>query len=112
MKSDLVGMEKSIAAKDNMSVVKITKGIKKYKKYLKSYHLEKIWTTLGLQKPFNFEFKQFADYKENFTENFDVNKNVLTKLQKTTEIELFMLTLLVIYLIHIKKYEYVHYIIF
>lgn len=93
-------------SKDSKQINKIFKSIRKFKRHLKSHHFLKIWECLCPDKNFSF-LKEFPDFKADFAESFDINKNFAAKLAKINEVDLYLQSLYLIYLVQLKKLEQV-----
>ena len=105
-------MEKSLANKDVRQIVKILKSARKYKKHLKAHHFAKLWDSLYAPiAPFVLSFKEFKDFNGDFNENLDLNKNTAQRLLKIPEIEIYLLTILSIFLVQQRSLENVNIII-
>jgi len=83
----LIYLEKALSQKDTRMILKITKGIRRYKKQIKSHHLKKIWEVFYPQRA-SIKFESYADYKGDYAENLELNKNQLNKLAKWPEIDI------------------------
>lgn len=106
LKYELVLLEKAFSSKDSRQIIKITKSMRKYKKHLKAHHFAKIFEAFYPEK--KIDFQSFADYNEAFVENLDIAKNYIAKLAKMPELELFLNTLFLIYLVQTKKLQQVN----
>ena len=94
-----------IFSKDTRQILKITKGVRRFKKHLKSHHFVKIWECFYGNTQNSYNFKSFADFDSSFNENIEIPKNIVNKLMENIEIDIYLKTLLAIYLFYIKKYE-------
>ena len=88
--------------KDIYQINKIIRGIRGYKKRLNSGHLKTIWDTFYDNHSFNFT--GFSDYKEN-TELFEINKSQVSRLLKSSEVEFFINTLLLIHMVKVRDLQ-------
>lgn len=97
-------MEKNTTSKDSKQILKIFKSIRKFKRHLKSHHFLKIWECICPEKNFDF-LKGYPDFKADFPENFEITKNLANRLAKINEIDLYLQSLYLIYLVQIKKLD-------
>lgn len=105
-KYELLILEKSLTNKDVRQIVKILKGARKYKKHLKAHHFAKLWDSFYAPiLPFSLSFKEFKDFNPEFNESLDLNKNTAQRLLKVPEIEIYLLTVLSIYLVQQRSLE-------
>jgi len=54
-------------------VLKVTKGMRRFKKYLKAHHFAKIWTVVFPTET-DIKFESFPDFDAAFEESFDLTK--------------------------------------
>jgi len=106
LKFEILLLEKTLNNKDARQIIKIFKSIRKFKKHLKSHHFIRILETFYPEKNFTF-LKEMPDFKVDFGEPFDVVKSFSIKLIKINEIDLYLQSLFLIYLVHMKKLDLV-----
>ena len=107
LKFEILLLEKTFNNKDSRQIIKIFKSIRKFKKHLKSHHFIRILECFYPEKNFTF-LKEFPDFKVDFAENFDVAKSIALKLVKINEIDLYIQSLFLIYLVQMKKLDIVN----
>ncbi|EGR32823.1 PCI domain protein [Ichthyophthirius multifiliis] len=105
LKYQIVSFDKSVFQNDLKNSFKISKGLRRFKKYLKSHHFKKIWSTLFPNNPNEYQFERFQDFDKSFEENFDISKKKIAKLSKSQEIEFYLKILFVCYLIQNKHID-------
>lgn len=102
LKLEILLLEKVLANKDARQISRIFKSIRKFKKHLKSHHFVRILECFYPEKSFAF-LRDLADFKPDWPENFDLNKGYAAKLSKIPEIDLYLQTLFLIYLVQAKQ---------
>ncbi len=102
-------LEKALNTKESRQITKLFKTIRKFKKHLKSHHFVKILEFFFPEKNFGF-LKDSQDFNPEFTDSFDFSRNSAAKFAKIPEIALFIQSLLLIYLVQIRKLDIVIYI--
>lgn len=77
--------------------------MKKFKKVIKSHHLKKVFELIF--PSLNLPFDQSPDFDPNFSEDIELNKPQIAKLTKVIEVELFLQTLYLAWLVKCKQIE-------
>jgi len=102
IRNDLLIIEMAITNNDVFHVTRVTKNVRGYKKKITAYALKLLWDVFFPKQQINF--KNYSDYKEN-SETLELNKTQIARLQKLPEVEVYLETLLLIYLVRVKDLE-------
>lgn len=92
----------AIGNNDVFHVTRVTKNVRGYKKKINAYYLKLIWDVFFPKQQLNF--KNFSDYKET-SETLELTKTQIARLQKLAEVEVYLETLLLIYLVRVRDLE-------
>lgn len=87
---------------DVFHVTRVTKSLRGYKKKINAFYLKLLWDAFFPKQ--QLPFKNYSDYKES-SESLELTKTQIARLQKLPEIEVYLETLLLIYLVRIKDLE-------
>lgn len=92
----------AIGNNDVFHVTRVTRNVRGYKKRINAYSLKLLWDVFFPKQ--QLTFKSFSDYKET-PETLELSKVQIARLQKLPEVELYLETLLLIYLVRVRDLE-------
>ncbi len=82
----MVLLDKAIQNKETRTVSRITKSSRRYRNVIQAHHVLAIAEAVSdVEFPKDL-LRRSKDFKESFTEKFDLNKTVLGRISKTLEL--------------------------
>lgn len=88
IKDTLTLLDKAINNKETRTISRITKNIRKYRNVIKGHHLNALYECLGFDVPESIKLS--TQYNAEFSEKIELNKNLITRIVKTMELEGFV----------------------
>ncbi|KAL4493443.1 hypothetical protein ABPG72_007451 [Tetrahymena utriculariae] len=104
LRNQVLTIEKAISQSDLKTVQKTCKGMRRFKKYLKSHHFAKIWAAIFPNET-EYNFESFEDFDKTFEENFDISKKKVQRISKAPEFDFFFKILLLCYFLQTNKVD-------
>ncbi|CAD8045180.1 unnamed protein product [Paramecium primaurelia] len=101
IKLQILLLEKAVSSKDIKAIQKVSIFVKKFRNTVKSHHLAKLFNTFFP----NVAVQQGNDFDANFTEDLGLSAQVVSKLTKIIEVNVFIQCLYLIWLFQQKQSE-------
>lgn len=86
IRDTLVLLDKAIQNKETRTVSRITKSSRRYRNVIQAHHVLAIAEAVSEVEFPKDLLRRSKDFKESFTEKFDINKTVLARISKTLEL--------------------------
>jgi 26S proteasome regulatory subunit N3 len=93
----LLDLESSVSSKELRQVVKSTRSIRKFKNVISASHMKAIWDCFYPRESLAISWASLPSFKPEFAEVMEFPKSTLSRLQRCSEVDVYLRVLLAIF---------------